>query len=83
MSKVRAGLTISCSFIHGGVLNNVMGSSNVGADEIYILSLPSFQWFKVNYPSSSPRAGHSCITTGTSQMIIIGGLNPTEARHGL
>ena len=69
------------SFIHGGVVNNALGPSNAEADEIYILSLPSFQWFQVDYPSLHPRAGHICITTETSQLVLIGGLDPTEAQY--
>ena len=60
-----------------------MGPSNAEADEIHILSLPSFRWFKVDYPSSNPRAGHTYTDTDTSQMVLIGGLDPTEAHYGI
>ena len=69
-------------FIHGGIINNSLGP-NSQTDEIYILSLPSFQWFKADYPSLYPRTGHKCVATGTSQMVIIGGLDPTEVSDGL
>ena len=70
-------------FIHGGVINNAFGPQNSQAGGMYILSLPSFQWFQVDYPSTYPQAGHKCVPTGTSQLVIIGRLDPTEARYGL
>ncbi|MCJ1250378.1 hypothetical protein MMC30_007604 [Trapelia coarctata] len=33
-------------FIHGGIVDNKLDSRNAGADQIYILSLPAFQWVK-------------------------------------
>lgn len=50
-------------------------------DEVYILSLPSFVWFKANYTSSDPREGHTCHVVGNRQMLSIGGLNPSAASH--
>ena len=78
--KNRSGsnLVSSYRYIHGGIIDDLVGASNTGADEIYILSLPSFHWFQVSYPSLDPRAAHACVIAG-SQMILIGGLNPTES----
>lgn len=45
-----------------------------GDRQLYVLSLPSFSWFQVHI-SDSPRVGHTCVTTATNQMIIIGGTN--------
>ena len=61
---------------------NWKGSSaalkNIAAlDEVYVLSVPSFVWFKVNYTSSNPRVDHTCIVAGNRQMLSIGGLNPS------
>ena len=50
-------------------------------DEVYVLSLPSFVWFKANYTSSDPREGHTCHVVGNRQMLSIGGLNPSAADH--
>ena len=76
-------------FLYGGQVGNRdwKGSSaaqkdNVALDEIYILSLPSFVWFKVNYTSSDPRVGHTCIIAGNRQMLSIGGLNPSATSRG-
>ena len=63
--------------------NNVWTGSSVALkdtaalDEVYVLSLPSFVWFKVNYTSSDPRVDHTCIIAGNRQMLSIGGLNPS------
>ena len=41
-------------------------------DEVWILSLPSFQWTKV-FQGNSPRYGMSCHLVGNSQMLTVGG----------
>ena len=50
---------------------------NAGLDEVYVLSLPSFVWFKANYTSSDPRIWHTCNVVGNRQMLSIGGINPS------
>ncbi len=55
---------------------------NAGLDEVYILSLPSFVWFKANYTSSDPRMHHTCHIIGNRQMLSIGGLDPSAANYG-
>lgn len=66
-------------FIHGGVINNVLGPQTANSDQVYILSLPSFRWFRANYTSANPRGGHTCHATNSSQMILIGGSDPTHS----
>ena len=51
---------------------------NAERDEVYILSLPAFAWFKANYTSVDPRIYHTCHVVG-NQMMSIGGLNPSFA----
>lgn len=51
-------------------------ASNAKRDEVYILSLPAFVWFKANYTSVDPRIYHTCHIAG-NQMLSIGGLNPS------
>ena len=51
---------------------------NAERDEVYILSLPAFTWFKANYTSVDPRIYHTCHVVG-NQMMSIGGLNPSFA----
>ena len=76
----------SCSeiFLYGGQAGNGGWSASSATlediatlDEVYILSLPSFVWFKVNYTSSDPRIEHTCVIAGNRQMLSIGGINPT------
>ena len=49
---------------------------NAQRDEVYILTLPAFVWFKANYTSVDPRIYHTCHVVGC-QMLSIGGLNPS------
>ncbi|KAI9875031.1 MAG: hypothetical protein M1830_009003 [Pleopsidium flavum] len=65
-------------FMHGGMIKGHPGSGSTGSDQVYILSLPAFRWFQANYSSAYPRAYHTCHAARDSQMIIIGGLNPTQ-----
>ncbi|KAL9629853.1 MAG: hypothetical protein Q9204_005043 [Flavoplaca sp. TL-2023a] len=46
-------------------------------DEVYVLSLPAFAWFKVDYPAQHPRIRHTCHSFGR-QMLSIGGQDPTN-----
>lgn len=46
------------------------------SDQVYILSIPSFRWFKANYTSTDSRAGHTCHIKN-NQIIMIGGQNPS------
>ena len=45
------------------------------ADQIYILSLPSFTWFKADYPPRAGRIHHTCHAVN-NQLVAIGGLDP-------
>ena len=62
--------------MYGGVINYKHGSNAANSDQVYILSLPAFQWFKAIYPPGFSRALHTCHTTNTNQMIIVGGVDP-------
>ncbi|MCJ1468625.1 hypothetical protein MMC07_007254 [Pseudocyphellaria aurata] len=63
-------------FIHGGVINNVYGSLAPNSDQIYVLSLPSFRWFRASNASAYSRSAHTCHISN-NQMILIGGINPS------
>lgn len=52
-----------------------LGSAALPFDEIYILTLPAFEWIKVQYSPAHPRHGHSCHTVGNRQMLVIGGVD--------
>ena len=47
-------------------------------DLVYILSIPAFQWFQAEYRPATSRTLHTCHTTNTNQLIIIGGIVPEE-----
>lgn len=47
-------------------------------DEVYVLSLPAFRWFKADYPAQHPRFRHSCNVVGNRQMLSVGGQDPTN-----
>lgn len=53
-------------------------ANNSQRDEVYVLSLPAFVWFKANFTSVDPRIYHTCHAVG-NQMLSIGGLNPSLA----
>lgn len=46
---------------------------NIMYDDVWVISLPSFKWVKLDSGGPSPRFGHSCHWAGTSHMISIGG----------
>lgn len=71
LSKLHAAYTnAQFSFIYGG---RVMGESIRNAtDDVYVLSLPSFVFFKANDPQSTRRLEQACVATGR-QMISVGG----------
>ncbi|KAJ5733904.1 cell wall anchored protein [Penicillium malachiteum] len=54
-------------YLYGG-----KGNSTV-YDQMYILSIPSFEWVKL-YEGSSPRYGHTCHLVAQSQMLTVGGV---------
>ncbi|KAF2143194.1 uncharacterized protein K452DRAFT_268529 [Aplosporella prunicola CBS 121167] len=44
-------------------------------DDMYILSLPGFHWFRVSDTSGSNRYAHTCNLVGNRQMLSIGGID--------
>ncbi|KAL8864588.1 MAG: hypothetical protein Q9174_007296, partial [Haloplaca sp. 1 TL-2023] len=72
-------------FVYGGDARDSINGNitltqyeeNVALDEVHVLSLPAFAWFKADYPARSPRHRHTCHVVGNRQMISIGGLDPT------
>ena len=68
-------------FIYGGQDPKVADprqQTNI-SDVVYVLSLPGFVWFQADFPATSARIMHSCnvVGKGGSQMIVVGGLDPT------
>lgn len=77
------------SFMYGGHADpNFTGNMTTAQitefnayDEIYILSLPAFAWFKAPYPAMQSRQKHTCEVFG-SQMLSIGGYSTTDNNLG-
>ena len=66
-------------FIHGGQFTALVAESE--SADVYVLSLPSFQWLKVGNPSGGTRAYGTCHTTGNNQIVLIGGFDYTYNVH--
>ena len=53
---------------------------DVQLDQVWVLSLPSFKWYKSSYEPSDARAGHTCHVPGgltpRRQMVAVGGEVP-------
>lgn len=65
-------------YLYGGQ-NLIPQGEQIQYDDLWILSIPSFNWIKVdlsNQSNPSARAGHTC-EAKDGQMILIGGYNTT------
>ncbi|KAK7520614.1 hypothetical protein IWZ03DRAFT_142747 [Phyllosticta citriasiana] len=60
-------------FVYGG-WGDTLGPAATPYDEIYILTLPAFEWIKHDYTPEAARLAHSCEAVGGSQILLIGGL---------
>ena len=56
-------------------------ASELALDEVYILSLPSFVWFKAEYNPIASRYAHTChvVGAGQRQLLTIGGMDMKTA----
>ncbi|KAH6688519.1 kelch repeat protein [Plectosphaerella plurivora] len=66
-------------FLYGGEIRN----SRRSYSDMYVLSLPGFEWTRLA-PSRSPpaRRDHMCLTVGKRQMLSLGGLNTADGPGG-
>ncbi|KAK8209585.1 hypothetical protein IWZ01DRAFT_323890 [Phyllosticta capitalensis] len=62
-------------FMYGGWGGTLGEEQATPYDEIYILTLPAFEWVKVDYTPAQARLAHSCEAVGGSQILVIGGLD--------
>jgi hypothetical protein len=64
-----------CRYLYGG---QGFGANSTGFDDVYILSLPSFQWIKWWEGSGVGKPHHSvtCNVVNSGQMLIVGGTFP-------
>lgn len=57
--------------------NPAKQATNILHDEVFVLTIPGFNWQKADYSPSWPRIGHTCNLVGKRQMMVVGGLNPS------
>lgn len=55
-----------------------LGTTSIPWDELFVLSLPSFHWFRADYQSVQPRHGLTCEHIGGGQVLTIGGVDTTQ-----
>ncbi len=67
-------------FIFGG-WNSQHGPVAVLYDEIYILSLPAFRWFKAPYEARHARHGQTCHVVGRRHLLSIGGADASGMKR--
>ncbi|KAK3312100.1 hypothetical protein B0H66DRAFT_394322 [Apodospora peruviana] len=58
-------------FVYGGA----HPKEDEAYDDVYVLSLPAFNWFKADDAYGGGRASHSCVVVGKRQMLSVGGTN--------
>lgn len=58
--------------------NNTLGEYSISFDAAYVLSLPSFNWFKADYEATSPRHALRCEHIGGGQILTVGGLDTSQ-----
>ena len=58
-------------YVFGGWGNSFGGSDG----NVYVLSIPSFRWIRVNQESNR-RSRHSCNLIGNHTMLVVGGVQP-------
>ena len=58
-------------YVFGGWGNSFGGSDG----DVYVLSIPSFRWIRVN-TDSNRRSRHSCNIVGNHTMLVVGGIQP-------
>ncbi|KAL2046377.1 hypothetical protein N7G274_001824 [Stereocaulon virgatum] len=66
-------------FVFGGSTNDtfdLLHAGDAGCLDVFILSMPSFVWFKAGTTTQVRRANHFCQVIGQGQMLVIGGHNP-------
>lgn len=55
-----------------------LGDDSIPYDDLYVLSLPSFHWFRASYEALHPRHGLTCEHVGGGQVLAIGGVDTTQ-----
>jgi hypothetical protein len=64
-------------FLYAGWDGN-LGARAIPFDEVFVFTLPGFNWVKASYPALNPRHGLTCHSIGGGQILTIGGVNTTQ-----
>lgn len=65
-------------YIYGGY--DGLNAADSPTDDVWILSVPSFQWVKAySGQSSHGRSGHKCVSPYPDQMFVVGGVHQSQA----
>ncbi|KIW84238.1 hypothetical protein Z517_03488 [Fonsecaea pedrosoi CBS 271.37] len=65
-------------YIYGGY--DGLNAADEPSDDVWILSIPSFQWIKAYSGNKGHgRSGHQCITPYPDQMFVVGGVHQNQA----
>ncbi|OAP62255.1 hypothetical protein AYL99_04458 [Fonsecaea erecta] len=65
-------------YIYGGY--DGLNAADEPSDDVWILSIPSFQWVKAYSGNTSHgRSGHRCVTPYPDQMFVVGGIHQNQA----
>lgn len=65
-------------YIYGGY--DGLNAGDPPSDDVWILSIPSFQWIKAySGTTSHGRSGHRCVTPYPDQMLVVGGVHQNQA----
>lgn len=66
-------------YIYGGY--DGLNADDEPSDDVWILSVPSFTWFKAYSGNAAHgRSGHRCVTPYPDQMFVVGGVHQNQAQ---
>jgi len=68
-------------FLYAGWDGN-LGKAAIPFDEVFVLTLPGFNWVQASYPALHPRHALTCNALSGGQILTIGGLNTTQNGPG-
>ena len=74
---VYGGQTGNFVYGPGGTRSDALRAANAAFNEVHVLTIPGFAWFKANDTSAQSRTGHTCEVAGRRQLLSIGGLDPS------
>ena len=76
---VYGGQTGNFLYGPGGTRSQAILDQNAAMNEVHVLTVPGFTWFKANDTSAASRTGHTCEVAGQRQLLSLGGLDPSAS----